>query len=810
MVWLPHLRFVSKEILLNRGKCGKKSLDFYLCATEADSKPDKVKTSILLTCIGEKGRAIYETFEFENAGDKLKFKPVLKKFEEYCNPRSNTTIQRHKFFTYRQTDGQSFTDFVTELKKLSSECAFDVLKDSLIKDMIICGVIDNGLRERMLREPQIDLKKAVELGQAAEQTKLHAKQIANDMEKRVENVNKYEKKRVNSSRPQASRDSGQLFRNCKFCAGSHQRGNCPAYGQKCNKCHRKNHFARCCRQKVDNIRDDQNNSPESSDDSDFCLESVIVSDSDVLPDYQEALKVDTVSSDIATGHWSVTLNSGSQDILFKIDTGAQVNVLPKHIYNKLVPRPKIKTTSTKLSAYNGSTIPVHGKCLIPLTHKGQQHHLLFIIVNSETTPIIGLDTSERLNLIKRVYKVTESSIEESFSSNTIPDDYPECFGEIGTLKSTYHMEIKDDVSPVVVPPRKIPFALKDRLKKELDHMETMGIIEKVEKSTDWVNALVVVEKPNGKLRICLDPRPLNQAIKRQHYRLPTTEEIISEMAGAKVFSKLDASNGYWQIAVDDPTSDLLTFGTTFGRYKFKRMPYGIHSASEIFQLEISKIIAGCEGSINSQDDIIVWGENKEIHDQRLHKVLAKIKESGLKLNQSICLFGVSELTFLGHVMSAEGVKPDPKKIEAITAMPVPTMTKVELQRFLGMVNYLGKFIPNLSDETTPLRALLKNETEFLMQKPQLDAFEKLKRLISSVPVLQFFDPNLPTRIRTDSSSVGLGAMLEQCVKGSWHPIAFASRALDKSEHSTYVFLRDYYKSVLLSKKVIFQVLFLKK
>ena len=127
-------------------KMWQKSLEFYLCATEADSKSDKVKTSILLTCIGEKGREIYETFEFENTGDKMKFKPVLKKFEEYCNPRSNTTIQRHKFFTYRQTEGQSFNDFVTELKKLSSECEFDTLKDSLTKDMIICGVTDNGLR----------------------------------------------------------------------------------------------------------------------------------------------------------------------------------------------------------------------------------------------------------------------------------------------------------------------------------------------------------------------------------------------------------------------------------------------------------------------------------------------------------------------------------------------------------------------------------------------------------------------------------------------------------------------------------------
>ena len=111
-------------------KMWQKSLDFYLCTTEADSKSDKVKTSILLKCIGEKGRAIYETFGFENAGDKLTFKRVLKKFEEYWNPRSNTTIQRHKFFTYRQTEGQSFNDFVTELEKLSSENEFDTLKDS--------------------------------------------------------------------------------------------------------------------------------------------------------------------------------------------------------------------------------------------------------------------------------------------------------------------------------------------------------------------------------------------------------------------------------------------------------------------------------------------------------------------------------------------------------------------------------------------------------------------------------------------------------------------------------------------------------
>ena len=140
----------------------------------------------------------------------------------------------------------------------------------------------------------------------------------------------------------------------------------------------------------------------------------------------------------------------------KDDTGAQVNVLPKNIYKKLKPRPTIKSTTTKLSAYNGSPIPVHGKCIIPVNHKGQKHHLLFIIVDSDTTPIMGLATSERLSLIKRVYKVTESNTQKSLSSNTILDDYQDCFGEIGTLKSTYHMELKESVSPVVLPPLKVP------------------------------------------------------------------------------------------------------------------------------------------------------------------------------------------------------------------------------------------------------------------------------------------------------------------------------------------------------------------
>lgn len=295
---------------------------------------------------------------------------------------------------------------------------------------------------------------------------------------------------------------------------------------------------------------------------------------------------------------------------------------------------------------------------------------------------------------------------------------------------------------MIAPVRKISFALKPKLKKELKRMVDLGIIEQVEKPTDWVNALVIGSKPNGDLRICLDPRPLNKAIKRQHHRLPTAEEIISEMAGAQYFSKLDASSGYWQVKVDDESSDLLTFCTPFGRYRFKRLPFGIHSASEVFQAEVASIIENLPGCANSQDDIIVWGTTKEEHDSRLRNVLTRIRTSGLKLNRRKCVIASTSLTFLCHTMSPDGVKPDPTKVESITQMPLPK-SKADLQRFMGMVNYVGKFIPNLLQITAPLRQLLKKDVLFDLQHPQLDAINEIKRLITSPPCLKFYDPNMP-------------------------------------------------------------------
>ena len=171
---------------------------------------------------------------------------------------------------------------------------------------------------------------------------------------------------------------------------------------------------------------------------------------------------------------------------------------------------------------------------------------------------------------------------------------------------------------------------------------------------------------------------------------------------------------------------------------FKLMLSGINSASEVFQVKVAQITEGIEGCLNSQDNILVWADSKEEHDRRVHEVLSKVRASGLKLNKSKCVSGVTDLKFLGHIISGRGIEPDPEKVSATVDMPLPT-NKKELQKFLGMVNYLGKFLPNVSDVSAPLRKLLEKDVEWCFDAPQIKALQELKEMVTNNQVLKFYN-----------------------------------------------------------------------
>ena len=284
--------------------------------------------------------------------------------------------------------------------------------------------------------------------------------------------------------------------------------------------------------------------------------------------------------------WSVDLVAHRHVLNFKIDTGAQCNVLLRREYLTLTPKPKVRTTKLKLTACNGSDIPVLGTCLVNVLLKNNSTGpLMFVIADTLSPPILGFRSCLKLNLIKRVMAIDNAPSSDS----DIIEKYSDCFGDFGTVPREYHITLKENVDLVIMPPRKVPMALRTRLKAELDRMVQNDIIAPVQEPTDWVNSLVVVDKCNGKLRVCLDPRPLNKAIKREHFQLPTTEEILSQMSGARYFSKLDASQGYWHLRVDDESSKLLTFATPFGRFRYKRLHLPIYYL-ELMVLQILKMI----------------------------------------------------------------------------------------------------------------------------------------------------------------------------------------------------------------------------
>ncbi|KAL9987206.1 hypothetical protein ACROYT_G001477 [Oculina patagonica] len=384
-------------------------------------------------------------------------------------------------------------------------------------------------------------------------------------------------------------------------------------------------------------------------------------------------------------------------------------------------------------------------------------------------------------MVKRVSSV-DTQREENLSSdnnqdiNEILKKYEDVFDGIGCLEGTYQIKIDPNVSPVVHPPHKIPFTQREKVKEELDRMEKLSVIRKAEEPTEWVSSLVVMEKPNGKVRLCLDPRDLNKAIQREHYPMKTVEEVAAELSDAKVFSVLDATSGFWHIKLDEKSSELLTFNTPFGRYRYFRMPFGINSAPVIFQKRMTQAFEDLSGVKTIADDILIWGRNEGEHNHRLEQVLERSRKVGLKLNRSKKNILTAEVPYIGHVLTSNGLKPDPSKVRAVEEMPSPA-DKPALLRFLGMVNYIGKFIPNLADLTQPLRELLHKEVEWHWSERQEKAFRAIKEKLTSDATLQYYDVETPLTVSVDASSYGLGA----CLLQEGRTGCYASRSLNSAE-----------------------------
>ena len=826
----------------------QKQFETYYAACELSKRDKDTQVAILLHTAGAEAQEIHEQFKFEVDADKQDYKKILTKFEDYCHPRKNTVYERYCFWSRDQVEEEHVDKWVKDLRSIAKNCEFGDQEDNLIRDKLVFGVRDSRVKERMLRETDLTLKKAVEICRVAESTKSQMKEMCHNTPVKEEACINEVRTRGHSSRGAEkgitsydkthTRDS---FR-CYNCGGSgHYSRECPS-GDSFPRGRRKPRGrgrgrARGQRHGNKNFYEVEEEKTESDYEAEFSslsLNSIDVNgavmDDSMCPEKDANNEVilcqDSEFSSLLLNTVTVnTIDATSEPrptkrfVTFrfhkihsrvvsgdklKVDSGAEANMMPLRSYKKLYPEnigsdgmPKkgvVQRNNATLSAYGETVIKQIGTVTLNCEYKNKKFKCKFFLSDVSGPILLGLPTGEALGIIKIVdairkqndYKTDGSGKMYVHPSTPLADRppiktkedlktmYPECFQDSNKYIPDYVYSIHLDptAKPTVHAARRLPLELKPRVKRKLQHMESNGILAKVEQPTEWVNSMVVETKENGDLRICLDPKDLNDAILREHYPIPVLDEITPELAGSDTFTKLDAKDGYWHIRLDEKSSYMTTFNTPFGRYRYLRLPFGLKMAQDVFQMKIDEVYGPCEGAIGIADDITVHGKGEKEHDLRLHGAMERTRKSNISLNYDKIRVKQSSVKFFGNIYSANGVQADPDKVKAIESLRAPE-NRSELRTFLGMVNYLQQFIPKLSEHTAPLRELDKDSATFTWNETLQEVFENVKSLVSADVTLAYYDRTKPVEVQCDYSKQGLGATLVQ----EGRPIRYASKAL---------------------------------
>lgn len=745
-------------------------LDQYFIANEIGN--DK-KVPSLLCLIGGKLYSLLRDLTFPDKPATKQFDELTKLLSDHLSPKPLKAAERFRFDKRDQKEGESIQDYVAQLRKLSLYCDFKgELKDKL-KDRLVCGIKNHHVQKRLLSEKELTYEKAIEISVAMETAARDATEL--QAKHKTQDVHKLQ------ARPKTNFSTGARYgqsnTRCYRCDNTgHLPTNCRYKDITCHSCGKKGHIKRACRSKKKQYQKPRFGNRKS-------VHALEQDDSDSGDNCIASLEVNNIKS-VKDVIW-VTPKIEGVKLNMELDTGSAVSVISRSDFEKTFRKIQLKETDVALRTYSGEEIKPLGYADVKVEYEDEIHNLPLYVVPKGGRALFGRDWLRTIKLnwkeIKDVNIVDKNNSIQKVKE--LSEKYKDVFKEgLGKVKGiTAKLTLKENSHPRYLKARTVPFSLRETVEKELDRLESEGTLTKVSHS-DYATPIVPVLKKNGSVRICGDFKvTINPMLHVDQYPLPRIDDIFAKLNGGIHFSKIDLTQAYLQLPVDESCREMLTINTHRGLYRYNRLAFGIASAPAIWQRTIDQVLEGIPGIQCILDDMVITGSTDQEHLENLEAVLKRLDQYGLRANLGKCDFFKDSITFCGHIIDKHGLHKSPDKIEAIVNAPAPENV-TQLKSILGLINYYGKFLPDLATVLNPLHNLLKKETRWNWDKDCQQAFDKVKELVTSDLILTHYSTDKPITLAVDASPYGLGAVFSHRMSdGSDKPIAFASRSLSPAE-----------------------------